>query len=278
MTKKNGTETGNPFPGSIRRSRVWIPVAGGIGCCVLLMFLAHWLVAISVSFAVWVYVDATLMGITRARPSVVGSRHMPAFWGLLGLLPPVGLGIYLLLRTQLIVRGTEHDAARDPAVRSPSLASPGGGVLLVLVVAMVYLGLDVDAKAEPNSSDSRHSTVSAEAPAAVEALKASALRFGHRSDRSGRLEVSGEAYRVGSLVAELDLSGMPGHGEPLYWELHVIEARGLLVESGPLARARARRDIWSWKFFVPRAGRYRMVVISTDQTPLASGDLTVVDY
>ncbi|MHC4502803.1 MAG: hypothetical protein ACYTFI_05810, partial [Planctomycetota bacterium] len=66
---------------------VLIATACAAGLLVVLLFLIHWLAAISIASGLWVFADASLMRITRLRPSRKGFAFATTVWGVAGFVP-----------------------------------------------------------------------------------------------------------------------------------------------------------------------------------------------
>ncbi len=124
----------------------WMIIAGVAVIAALLLWLVanvNPIAAIGIVSALGLYVDSALMRVTRVTPTGGGWGLMPMVWGLFGLVPVVGVVVYVLLRKRLVENSPEDIATPDMddddisfegKVRPPNVASPGIALVLALAV------------------------------------------------------------------------------------------------------------------------------------------------
>lgn len=132
-----------------RGFQAWMATAAAaVAVMVALMFLSHWIVAIVVAVALWVYVDSSLLGITRVVPKSPGYAHAPMVWSLIGFVPLIGVGLYLYLRKRLIETSREDYADPDMSLEemeslgkmdAPEPLSPNMILVVVVSVLLVFV-------------------------------------------------------------------------------------------------------------------------------------------
>jgi len=124
----------------------WMIIAAvGVIAAILLWLVANVnpIAAIGIVSAIGLFVDSTLMRITRVSPSAKGWASMPMVWGLIGFVPVAGIVVYVLLRPKLIANSPqdiatpdmdEDDMSFEGKVRPPSIVSAGAVLVLALAI------------------------------------------------------------------------------------------------------------------------------------------------
>ena len=238
-----------------------IVTAAAVGVLVLLLLLVHWLAAISVASGLWVFADATLMRLTRLRPSRKGFRLATMAWGVIGFVPLVGIAVYVYLRGAL-ARASPGDVAdasmsdekmeKAGKLRAQRVSVPGAAVVAVLAAGLALAG--------------RYWT------------DEMTLEFGTSYTKGLRIigtSPSGR-YNAGTILVKLSSPEPVGGYENLDWELYL---RG--KESAPVSRSTVRghrspdKTIWLWKIRARTPGKYRLDVLRDDGTLVKRGYFTI---
>jgi len=257
--KESGKRSGLPrwFSGG-----TLIATACAAGLLVVLLFLIHWLAAISIASGLWVFADASLMRITRLTPSRKGFALATTVWGAAGFVPVVGVAAYVYLRGAL-ARASPSDIA--PASMSDERAKEAGKL--------------------------RARKVSASGAAVVGALAAAValagwyaagdmtLEFGTDYTRAFRIEGGNSRDRFGPGTVAVKLSSFRPIEEcgNLDWELYAPgKARDRPRKSTVKPRRGAGKTVWVWKIrWQKTPGEYRLDVLGDDGTVVKRGYFTI---
>lgn len=232
------------------------------GVLALLLHLVPWPVAVSIASGLWVFVDASLMRVTRLRPSRKGFRLATMVWGVIGFVPLVGIAVYVYLRGAL-ARASSEDIA-PPSMSDEKMAKQGRfraqkvSVLGAAAVVILAAGLAVAGAYWPDDMT---------------------LEFGTSLTRGLRVEGTAPSgrYDPGSLVVKLS-SREPVEGyENLDWELYLEGKRedARVAKSTVRVRQSPNMCIWVWKIRPRLPGDYRLDVLRDDGTVLKRGHFTV---
>lgn len=232
------------------------------GLLVVLLFLIHWLAAISIASGLWVFADASLMRITRLRPSRKGFALATTVWGAVGFVPVAGVAAYVFFRGALaraapsdIAPASMSDERAKEAgkLRARKVSVPGAAVVGALAAAVALVGWF--------------------------AAGGMIMEFGTDYTRAYRIEGGNSKDRFGPGTIAVKLSSfMPiekcGN---LDWELYAPgKARDRPRKSTVKPRSGAGKTIWVWKIrWLKTPGEYRLDVLGDDGEIVKSGYFSI---
>ncbi len=239
-----------------------IATACAAGLLLVLLFLIHWLAAISIASGLWVFADASLMRVTRLTPSRKGFAFATMVWGAAGFVPVVGVAAYVYFRGAL-ARAAPSDIA--PASMSDEKAKEAGKL--------------------------RARKVSASGAAVVAALAAAvalagwyaagdmALEFGTDYTKAFRIEGgnSRDRFGPGTIAVKLSSSRPIEECGRLDWELYAPGKALDRPRRGTVKpRSGAGKTIWVWKIrWQKTPGEYRLDVLGDDGTVVKRGYFSI---
>ncbi|MHC5054713.1 MAG: hypothetical protein ACYTKD_08345 [Planctomycetota bacterium] len=254
--KQGGKSKGKGRPGTSRGRRfpvlTLVEVVVAAGVLAILVFLVHWLAAVSIASAVFVFLDATIHHVNRIKPSSEESRAALVAWSMIGFVPFVGVLIYAAMRRKLASAPAAAAATGKEAVdtvkrRMSAVSAPAAIVVAAVAVAITLLTLR-----------------------GPEMFK---IEFGTKFSGALRVEgtTSSDTYTVGTICVKLtSLEPFKGY-TVVDWKLF-MEGNSFPVSKDAV---RVRRDtnntIWVWKVGVRLPGDYRLDVVDNTGALLKQG-------
>jgi len=244
----------------------WMIIAAvGVIAAILLWLVANVnpIAAVGIVSALGLFVDSTLMRITRVSPSAKGWGSMPMVWGLIGFVPVVGIVIYVLLRPKLIANSPqdiatpdmdEDDMSFEGKVRPPSIVSAGAVLVLALAIGGgIFYQLDPAMQIAVGTKWSEEKGI---------------LR-GH---------TPGKPYGSGTLYALYRTTKVPlaEYGELSYEVIKLGGEKADPIASGPANTAVRKSKHKGWfSFEVKGHGRHRVLIKDADGSVHATYDFLV---
>ncbi len=235
---------------------VLIAACASVALFVALLFLVDWPEAISIASGLWVFTDASLMRITRVKPSSKGFRLAAMVWGIFGFVPLVGIGIYAYLRGALCTASPKDIA--PPSMSDEKMKEAGKfrarRVSVPGAVAVVVLAATLGFAARYESMTLEFGT--------------SIIRRTLRIDGS----TPGDRYYTGTIAVKLSSLDAADGYDRLDWKLHLLGKGGGPVRKGTVkARRSSEKTIWTWKVRARAPGKYRLDVLREDGKVLKRG-------
>lgn len=233
-------------------------VALALAVFAVLLLLVHWLAAVSIASALFVFLDATVNHVYRLKPSSEESRSALVFWSVAGFVPFAGVGVYLVMRRKLAA-ALVGDAATGreavEAVRSRMGAVP---VPAAVVVGLIALGLALLGLRLPDGFT---------------------LEFG--TGFTGALGIEGStpdnALPIGRISVRLESDEPLGGYADLDWRLFLIGSGDEPIDTGTVrVQPRSNNTLWVWRVGVRHPGDYRLDTVDSAGAPVKSGCFTAV--
>lgn len=249
---REGSETagGRRFP-----ILTLVEVAVAVGVLAGLVFVVHWLAAVSIASALFVFLDAAINHVNRIKPSSEESRVALLTWSLVGFVPFVGIVVYAVVRRKLASAPVTKIATGKEAVetvkrRMRAVPIPTAVVVAAAAVAVALLSL--------------------KGPFTIQ--------FGTNYTRGLNIEgtTSNDTYTVGTVCIKL-VSAKPIKGYAnLDWKLY-LGGSDVPTYKGTVPVSReSDKKIWVWKVRARYPGDYRLDVINSSGKIVKRGYFTAV--
>jgi hypothetical protein len=229
-----------------------VEVVLAAGVLTVLVFLVHWLAAVSIASAVFVFLDATINHVKRIKPSSEESRAALVAWSVIGFVPFVGVLIYAAMRRKLASAPAAGAATGKEAVdtvkrRMSAVSAPAAIVVAAVAVALALLTF--------------------KGPGMF------SIEFGTGLTRSLRMEgtTADDTYKVGTIYVKLE-AAEPFEGYPsLDWKLFLGGSPDPVSKGTVRVRPESNRKIWVWKVGARLPGSYTLHVVDNTDAVLKRG-------
>lgn len=234
-----------------------VEIVVAVGVLVLLRSVVHihWLGALSIASALFVFLDAAIHHVNRIKPSSKESRLGLLVWSLVGFVPFAGVAAYAVLRKKLasapVAKVTSgKEAVETVKSRMRMVPIPTAVVVGVIAVAIAWLSL-------PGPFT---------------------ITFGTNYTRALVVEgtTSGNVYTVGTVAVKLETSKPIEGYANLDWKLHLGGSDTPIYKGTVKVHPESAKDIWVWKVRARHPGEYRIDVIDNTGEVVKRGYFTAI--
>jgi len=232
-----------------------VEIVFAVGVLVLLSFVTHWLAALSIASAVFVFFDAAINHVNKIKPTSGESRLALMVWSLVGFVPFVGVVAYAVLRKKLASAPARKVATGKEAVETVKRRMRAVPIPTAVVVAVVAVVIAFFSLPGPFT-----------------------INFGTRCSKALRLSGtrSDNIYAVRTVYAKLESSEQIQGQTNLDWELFYDGGREPVSHSTVKVQMQAGKMIWAWRVSARKTGDYRLDVINDDGVIVKRGYFSTV--
>ncbi len=233
-----------------------VEVAVAAAAFVGLYFLVHWLTAVSIASALFVFLDAAMNHVYKVKPVSEESRAALVFWSVVGFVPFVGLIVYVAMRRKLASAPAVDVTTGKEAVETVKSRMRAVPVPAAIVVALIAIGLALLTWRPPE--------------------RFKRIVFGTSYTRSLRVVGVGDTFPVGRIIVKLQSFKPMERFSHLDWKLFLVGRSGSPINTGTVrAQPKPNDTIWIWRVGVRTDGYYRLDVVDGNNEVVARGYFTI---
>jgi len=230
-----------------------VEIVVAIAALVALTYVVHWLGALSIASALFVFLDAAIHHVNKIKPTSKESRLGLLVWSLVGFVPFAGVAAYAALRKKLasapVAKVTSgKEAVETVKSRMRLVPIPTAVVVGVVAVAIAWFSL----------------------------LGPFTVKFGTNITRGLVIEGEGDTFPVGTVCVKL-VSSRPIEGyADLDWKLYLGGSDAPMYKSTVRVDPKSNKKIWAWKVRARLPGDYRLDVIDNTGKVVKRGYFTAI--
>lgn len=217
-----------------------VEAAAALVAFALLCLVVHWLAALSIASALFVFLDAAINHVNRIKPSSDESRLGLLVWSLAGFVPFAGVAAYVAMRKKLASAPAAKITTSMEAVETVKKRMRMVPVPVAVVVGVIALVIGWSCRLGPFT-----------------------IEFGTDLTRGLRIEGTNpdNTYYVGTVCVKLSSSRpLEGYAD-LDWRLFRGGTDGAVHRSTVRVQEGSDKTLWVWKMRVSQPGRYTLEVV-----------------